>query len=123
MALDLSSLCTSGLQFARAPCRFPSSFLITSLVELFNSLALASEAESVSEAEEMCTERRREKGEREKREEKRREIRRENAKREKEENGFFIEPVGSLNQLATWRHVAIDFRHVINNDDWINERT
>ncbi|KAK9093523.1 hypothetical protein Syun_028434 [Stephania yunnanensis] len=45
MALDLSSLCTSGLQFARvrAPCHFLSSSLITSLVELFNSLIAESE--------------------------------------------------------------------------------
>ncbi|KAK9142170.1 hypothetical protein Syun_011570 [Stephania yunnanensis] len=66
MALDLSSLCTSGLQFARdrAPCCFLSTSLITSVVELLNSLTLASEAEGVSKARrragEMCTGKRRE---------------------------------------------------------------
>ncbi|KAK9168425.1 hypothetical protein Syun_000565 [Stephania yunnanensis] len=51
----------------------------------------------------------------------------EEEKRERRENfGFYLnrffllEPIGSLNRLlmtriAMWRHVAIDFRHVINN--------
>ncbi|KAK9167563.1 hypothetical protein Scep_002754 [Stephania cephalantha] len=65
-----------------------------------------------------------------------REQEKERKRREKDERtlvftrtGFFLlEPVGSLNRLlmtriVTWRHVAIYFRHVIDNNDWTIKRT